>query len=167
MSESESHPRIPPPLPEHEWLQQLVGEWDTESVFHMPDMPQDRMVGTETVRSLGGYWTVGESESDMPGGDRGIAIMTLGYDPERGRYVGTWVGSMMGFFWLYDGQLEADGRTLTLESDGPSMSEEGGLAKYRDIIVIKDPNYRVLEAHVQSADGSWKHFMTTHARRKA
>jgi uncharacterized protein DUF1579 len=46
--------------------------------------------------------------------------MTLGYDPEKKQYVGTWVGSMMSYLWVYDGSLDAEEKVLTLNAEGPS-----------------------------------------------
>ncbi len=32
--------------------------------------------------------------------------MTLGYNPDTKRYLGTWIGSMMTHMWVYDGVIE-------------------------------------------------------------
>src|SRR3712207_8501500 len=58
-----------------------------------------------------------EGQGDMPGGGVGTTLMTLGYDPQTQRYVGTWGGSMMNYLWVYDGELDVDGRVLTLASE--------------------------------------------------
>jgi len=34
-------------------------------------------------------------EKEMPDGGTGKTVMTLGYDPQNNRYVGTFIGSMM------------------------------------------------------------------------
>src|SRR5437660_3538014 len=87
-------PRPPSPQKEHEWLQQLVGEWQTETEADMgPGQPPLKCKGTESVRSLGGYWTHGEVKGDVNGMPV-TGIMTLGYDPQAKKYVGTWVCSM-------------------------------------------------------------------------
>ena len=44
----------------------------------------------------------------------GTTLMTLGYDPRKKRFVGTFVGSMMTNLWIYDGELDKDERVLTL-----------------------------------------------------
>ena len=49
------------PQKEHQWLQKLVGTWSHEGECMMgPDQPPMKSSGSETVRSLGGLWTVGE-----------------------------------------------------------------------------------------------------------
>ena len=96
------------------------------------------------MRSLDGTWVLVEGEGEMPGGGGpATTVMTLGYDPQKKRFVGTWIGSMMTHLWIYDGELDASGRVLTLESEGPKMDAEGKLvegqvAKYRDIIDLRE-----------------------------
>lgn len=155
------------PQKEHRWLQQLVGEWTLEAeATTAPGEPPVKTTGTESVRSLGGLWTVAESEGEMPGGGTSTAIMTLGYDPQKKRYVGTWVGAMMTHLWLYEGSLDASERLLTLDCEGPSMSGDGTMAKYQDVIEIKSDDHRVLTSHVLGEDGTWQAFMTAHYRRR-
>ena len=85
------------PQKEHEWLQTLVGEWTIEGECIMgPDQPPMKSTGTESVRSLGGLWTIGEGRGEMPDGSGpSSSIMTLGYDPQKGHFVGSFVASMM------------------------------------------------------------------------
>lgn len=155
------------PQEEHRWLQKLVGEWDMEAESEMaPGEPPMKTKGTESVRSLGGLWIVAEGEGEMPGGGSGTSLMTLGYDPQQKRYIGTWVGSMMTHLWLYDGSLDAGEKVLTLNSEGPGMSGDGKLAKYKDVIEFKSDDHRVLTSHMQGEDGSWQSFMTAHYLRK-
>src|SRR5688572_16447612 len=116
------------PQKEHQWLQKLVGEWTSESEMEMePGKSPERCKGTESVRSLGGLWIVGEGSGEMPGGGLATMILTLGYDPQKGRYVGTWVGSMMTHLWIYEGSLDAAGKVLTLDTEGPSFVGDGKL----------------------------------------
>ena len=154
------------PQREHHWLQQLVGEWTYEAeAIGEPGKPPERCGGTERVRSLGGLWVIGESEGQMPGGAAATMIITLGYDPQRKRFTGTWVGSMMTNLWVYDGELDAQERTLTLEAEGPSMSGDGTMARYRDAIEVTGEHTRVLRSSVLGPDGTWTEFMTAHYRR--
>lgn len=155
------------PQKEHQWLQQLVGEWTSEAECSMgPGQPSTKSYGTERVRMLGGVWMVGEGQGEMPGGGTATMIMTLGYDPQKKKYLGTWIGSMMTHMWHYDGEMDAEGRILTLSAEGPSMAGDGTMAKYQDIIEIKSKDHRTLSSRVLRPDGTWNHFMTAHYRRK-
>jgi hypothetical protein len=154
------------PQAEHEWLQKLVGSWKSEMDCNMgPDQPPGHFEGKETVRSIGGLWTIGEGEGDMPGGGKSQMIMKLGYDPKRGKYVGTFVASMMTHLWLYEGSLNEAKTKLTLDAEGPSMADDGTMAKYQDIIEFIDDNHRTLSSQILQPDGSWAHFMTAHYHR--
>jgi hypothetical protein len=153
--------QIPEPQSEHLWLHQLVGEWSIESEWIMaPDQPPMKTTGQEVVRSFGKLWTIGESTGACD------SIMTLGYDPQAKRFVGSFIASAMTHLWPYNGSLDASGKILTLDSEGPSLVGDGTMAKYQDIIEFVTNDHRTLTALFQKADGSWQLFMTAHYRRK-
>lgn len=154
------------PQKEHEWLLQLVGDWTFEVEGEEPGKEPMKASGTETVRSLGDLWVVGEGEGDMPDGTPGTTQLTLGYDPSTQRFVGTWIGSMMTHMWVYDGELDDSGRVLVLDSEGPSMSGGPAKAKYQDVIEIEDDDTRLLRSRVLGDDGDWHEFMTARYRRR-
>lgn len=161
------------PQKEHQWLQKLIGEWIWETEVIMgAEQPPEKSTGIETVRLLGDLWVLAEGQGEMPGCGAVTTLMTLGYDPQKQRYVGTWVGSMMSYLWVYDGELDASETVLTLNSEGPSMSGEDKsgedkMAKYKDVIEFKSDDHRVMTSHALGEDGQWHQFMTAHYRRKA
>lgn len=151
----------------HRWLEQLVGEWTTESEAACePGTAPQKGTGTESVRAVGGYWVLCEGRAEMPGGGMGTMLMTLGYDPSTDGFTGTWIGSMMSHLWIYKGSLDAAEKVLTLESQGPSFAGDGGLATYRDVIEIKSADHRMLTSHVLGENGEWTQFMTANYHRK-
>ena len=155
------------PQKEHRWLHKLLGEWTSEAEAVMePGKPAEVCKGTESVRSLGGLWVLAEGRGEMPGGGAATMMLTLGYDAQRQRFVGTWVGSMMTNLWVYDGFLDAAERTLTLEAEGPDMAGQGKTVKYRDVVEFKSDDHRVLTSYALGDDGTWQQFMTAHYRRK-
>jgi hypothetical protein len=152
---------------EHRWLQKLVGDWTYESEASMgPDQPPAVFRGSETVRSLGDVWTLGEGRGEMPGGAIGLTLMTLGFDVQKKRFVGTFVGSMMTNLWVYDGELDKDQKVLTLYADGPDFTSPEKTGKYKDLIEFKSEDHRTLSSHFQDENGAWHHFMTANYRRK-
>lgn len=158
---------MPEPQEQHKWLQRMVGEWTFENESNIgPDQPPVKFQGQETVRALGGFWIIGEGSGEMPGGGTGQMVITLGFDPQKNRFVGSWIGSMMNNIWFYEGALEADGKTLPLNAEGPSMIGDGTLAKYQDIIELVDDDHRILRSQMLGSDGQWQHFMTAHYYRK-
>ena len=93
----------------------------------------------------------------------GESVITLGYDPAKQRFVGTFIASMMTHLWPYEGSLRGD--VLTLDSEGPSFSGDGSMVKYQDIVEIKDDNHWILKSRMPGEDGKWLEFMTAHYRR--
>jgi hypothetical protein len=156
----------PAPQKEHEWLKQLVGEWETEAeMIVAPGQPPVTSKGTENIRSLGGFWSVAEMTTECQGVTVN-GVMTIGYNPEKKKYVGTWVCSMDNKLWHYEGTLDATGTVLTLETEGPSIIAPGTTAKMRDVIEIKDKDHKVFTSFIQMEDGKWVSFMTMNSRRK-
>jgi hypothetical protein len=153
------------PQAEHRFLERLVGDWVLVSdSFHPGDTPPGDW--TETVRSINGLWFIAEGVGTMPDGKPGETLMTLGYDPDLGHFVGTWMASMMTRLWIYQGTLEPDGQTLTLTSEGPDMQDASRTVLYRDVIFFHDDNRRSFSGSVRQPDGSFKIFMTSEFRRR-
>jgi hypothetical protein len=157
-----------PPHKEHQWLRRFVGEWTTES--EMPGengQPPTKLFGSETVRPLGDLWVIGEGRGDMPGGGTATMVLTLGFDPQKNKYVGTWVGSMMTHLWVYEGSVDPAGTTLTLETEGPNFANEGKTkTKYREVIEFKSDDHRVFSSHMLGDDGKWTQIMQMQYRRR-
>lgn len=149
---------------EHEWLRQLVGDWTIEAAS--PDDPDELLAGTETIRALGDLWIVAEGEGEMPGGGYARTMMTLGFDPQKDRFVGSWVGSMMTHMWMYEGRLDPAGRVLTLECEGPDFQNPEKMRPYRDIIELRSDDERGFSSVVRGENGQWQQIMSATYRRK-
>jgi hypothetical protein len=153
------------PQEEHRWLEQLLGEWRVTSPDLVGNASSDQ-AWVENVRSLQGLWVVCEGRGTMPDGNTGQTLMTLGFNPLTRRYIGSWAGSMMTHMWVYDGELEDDGRTLALNCEGPDFENPGRTARYQDRITLIDADHRTLTARVQTEDGAWKDIMKADYRRR-
>ncbi|MDX2152004.1 MAG: DUF1579 family protein [Bryobacteraceae bacterium] len=152
------------PQEQHQWLHRLVGEWTFEGEAVMgPDQPPMKSTGSETVRSLGGLWVMGEGTGNTPGGAM-QSVITLGYDPARKRFSGTFIASCMTHLWIYDGELNGD--VLTLSCEGPAMTPGAPNAPYKDVIELKSNDERLLTSFMQTPDGNWVQFMKATYRRK-
>lgn len=145
----------PIPTAQHQWLHQLVGTWTMEG-----GEGEHHSTGREVVSRLGDLWIVGQAETSM-GDVAGNLQWAIGYDTEKGRFVGHWIGSMMVSQFIYEGDLNPTGKILTLNTEGPSWEEgcQTGYAKYRDIHEIISDSERLLRSEMQMADGSWTEFM--------
>lgn len=154
------------PTKEHEWLHQLAGQWDADlEIFAEPGKPPMKLKSTEDTRRIGGYWILSEGEvtgSPMPF----KRALTLGYDPQKKKYVATWMDSNSPNLGIYEGSLDEAGKTLTLEGDMPSPFAPGATVRMRQVIEIKSPDRKVLTTSVQGPDGNWLTLVTLDARRK-
>jgi hypothetical protein len=155
------------PTKEHQWLGRLIGDWSwSHDVPATGDTRVTHLEGTETYRAIGSLWVQGEAVGPLPDGGVSVALTTLGWDPSKGRFTGTWVGSPMPHLWVYDGELDASGRALALYAEGPAMDGSGTHVPYKDVIEFTDDNARTLTGHTRGADGIWKAFMTVQYRRR-
>lgn len=154
------------PVKEHGWLKQLEGEWTIEGeAIAAPGKPPLKSTGTETAKMLGGFFIVTDLEGK---GEMGPmkARMVVGYDVKTKKYTGSWASDMEGTLWIYSGEVDATGKKLALNADGPDMMDPTRTAHYVDEYEIVDADHRVLTSRVQGADGKWNQFMTMKYTRK-
>lgn len=159
-------PPMEQPTEKHEWLKKFVGTWDTESkAISAPGEPGFECNGTITSKSLGGFWIVNEMKASLAGNEFS-GMQTVGYDSKSKKYVGTWVDSMNGYMWKYEGTVSEDGSTLTLNAKGPNMLVPGEETNYRDIYQFKSKDEMVIKSEMEGPDGKWITFMTGTGKRK-
>lgn len=160
---------VPKPAPatkESEWLKPFVGEWDVEmESVAFPGSPAMKCKGTFSARAIGNQWVVADSVAN-PAGIKVVAVLTVGYDPAKKKYVGSWVDSMQTNMWIYEGTVSEDGKTISLLADGPGFADPAKTAKYKDAWEFKSKDHIVLTASVQGDDGKWTSFMTSNYKRK-
>lgn len=158
-------PKPPAAQKEHVWLQQFVGEWETESEGTIPGQPPMKCKGTMRSRMLGNYWVMSDLQGDAMGMQM-HGVQTIGYDAASKKYIGTWIDSMMDHMWKYTGSVDAAGKTLTLEAEGPNFLQPGKVSKFRDSYEFKSKDHIVATSSMQGEDGKWTTFMTGNVRRK-
>lgn len=156
------------PEPEHKWLEQFAGEWTTQTEALMgPDQPPVKSDGTMSSRMIGGIWVTNEMKSEFMGIPT-TGLQTIGYDPKKQKYVGTWVDSMMNHMWQYEGSVDSSGKKLTLDTEGPSFSEKGKTTMYRDAYEFISKDEILATSSMLGDNGKWVQFMSgTIKRRKA
>ena len=158
-------PEMPKPQSEHKWLQQLAGEWESEMECTMePGKPPVKNKMTEKARSLGGFWLVSEGSGEAMGSPFS-SILTIGYDPGKKKFIDSWVDSMTSTMWKYEGTLGDDGKTLTLETEGPCPMQGGKICKFKEVIVFQDENHKTFTSSIQGEDGNWTTFMSAKSTR--
>lgn len=167
VTQAETPPQMPAPEKEHAWLHQLAGEWDTTmEVFMEPGKPPITGKGTESGRMLGGFWLVANGTGDMMG-SKFNSVLTVGYDPAKKKYIGSWVDSMSSYQWKYEGTLDPTGKILTMETEGPCPLAPGKLLKFKEVTEIKSKDHKVFTSNVQGEDGKWTKMVTVDFKRQA
>jgi hypothetical protein len=158
-------PEMAQPTAEHKQLEQFAGEWIGECKMEMPGQEPMVCSGTEASRMMGGLWLVATGKSTTPGME-GESMITLGYDPKKGSYVGTFVCSMQDYIWHYTGKFDDTGKKLILSTEGPSMLEPGKTAKYEEVLATVDADHKTFTSSIQLADGKWQELMKMNYTRK-
>ena len=130
----------------------------------MPDGTTAETTGTMQCRLVGGLWLIAESSGVTPEGDEWHCVLTVGYDPTPKQYIGSFIGSMMANMWIYQGQIDASGKRLPLNTEGPAFDREGTTA-YRDTIEIVDDNCWRFTGEMMSANGTWFPMMSAEHQR--
>jgi len=141
----------------HRWLHQLVGEWTFEGECKTPE-GVNKQSGRQTVKTFGDLWIISEMETDMEPAPM-KSIITLGFDPEKAKFVGSFIATMMSSFWVYEGTLDAGGKILPLASKGPRFDGKGQ-ADYVDVIEFVNKDEYLFRGRILD-DGNWIEFMTS------
>jgi hypothetical protein len=152
------------PGPEHKKLATRVGTWDAVLETTGPDGQTSKSKGVATMTmACGGLWLVEDFHGDF-GGMKFHGHGLTGYDPAKGKYVGTWVDSMTPMLMLVEGSFDKDGKVMTSTSMMPG--EDGKPVKTRMVSTSKDANTTVFEMFVPGPDGKEQKAMTiTYTRR--
>lgn len=135
---------IPKPTKEHEWLKSRVGTWAATVSCPMLGEPTK---GTETTKAFGDFSIVSDFEGQMMGQDfTGLSVMT--YDPVRRKYVSTWCDTLYPGIAVFEGTMDASGKTLTSTGKSPNM--EGVLVDWTNVLEVKGPDEAVFTMYETS-----------------
>lgn len=147
------------------FLGQLAGEWSVEAeAVPGPGMEPIRTRARMVARLVDGRWLVAESVRTVR--EKPVtSIRTLGYDPAGKRFVGAWIDGMQSHLWLHAGTRDADGTSLTLETEGPVLGDAAHTTRYREIIEIDGPDRYVIRSLILGPGGEWFEFGKADHRR--
>ncbi len=130
----------PKPSKEHEFLKQSVGEW----AVHMGGDASSPAIGTSKHKiAMGDLWLISDAELDF-GGAKFTGHGIDSYDPVKKKYVGVWVDSMTTAPIVFEGDLSADGKILTVTGKGPG-SQDGKTTDYKMVTEYKNKNSHVFK----------------------
>ena len=157
--------KAPQPQKQHEWLKQLVGEWDADVQLYFGEGKPETSKATESGRFIGDFWAVMENRGEFQGKPF-VGVFTIGYDTDQKKFVGTWFDNMSHYLWRYTGDVDSAGKILTLETEGPCPSEGGRIVKVRETIEIKNPEHKVLTS-MREKDGKWVKNLVINYKKRA
>ncbi len=159
-------PELPKPTKEHELLAQFAGDWEVE-VKAEPAPGQEPMVckGVEDANMVGGFWLVGQGDGDMMG-TKMRSILTLGYNPAKKKYVGTFLSSCDSYLWKYEGEMDPSGKKLTLHTEGPLPTDLTKTGKYKEVLEVVDKDHKTFTSYLIDENGKETKFMTMQYVRK-
>ena len=108
---------VPKPTAQHKDAEKDVGDWDATVRIFMPGQAEpSETKGSEKISMLGGLWQLSDFQSDMFGNPFQGRGQT-GYDPKKGKYVGTWVDTFSTKVTLLEGSVEHDSRNALTPDD--------------------------------------------------
>lgn len=159
--------QMPQPTKQHEWLKQLVGEWDADVEIYGQDgkATGEKLKGTESGRMVGEFWAFMENKGTFQGKPF-QGFFSIGYDTDQKKFVGAWFDNMSHHLWQYTGDVDSAGRVLTLSTEGPCPMEGNKITKFRETIEIKSPEHKVFTS-MREKDGKWVKNMTINYRKRA
>lgn len=157
---------FPMPTKEHELLKQFAGEWTAVAeTVPAPGEEALKCVGTETAKMVGGYWLVSNGQAEMMGMQTS-SVLSIGYDPNKKKYIGTFLCSMDSTLWTYEGTMDESGKKLTLMTEGPSPLDPTQKAVFREVLELKDQDHKSFTSYMKTEDGNWQKFVTVEYERK-
>jgi hypothetical protein len=144
---------MPKPGPEHRRLARDEGTWDASVAFYPPGGgdPQTSK-GVETNTMLGGLWLLSDFRGEF-GGQPFQGRGQTGYDPKKGKYVGTWVDTMSTRVMTMEGTYDESAGTMTMLSNGEDPAT-GKPTKEKFVSRYKPDGTRVFTASVKAEGAS-------------
>lgn len=131
------------PGKEHEFLKELVGEWD---VTFDGDMKGKSVY----AMTHNGLWLESKVEMNMPQGKfTGTGLDS--YDPVKKKYVAIWVDSMSTSPIVMEGDLDAKTNTMVMQGKGPDP--EGKTVDYKMSTEYKDKDTHYFKMWIGNLQG--------------
>jgi hypothetical protein len=154
------------PGPQHQLLTKSVGTWDAAMEMMDPTGAASHSKGVSEITTiLGGFWVEDVFKASFDGQPfegRGFT----GYDPVKGKYVGTWMDSMSPHLMTLEGDFDKAGKVLTMS--GMGMGMDGKPALHRMVTTHVDATKNTFEMFVTGPDGKEMKVMTiTYTKRAA
>ena len=152
----------------HKHLETEAGVWDaTVKMWHTADADPMESKAVETNEMFGDFWLLSKFETDF-GGMKYTGRMQLGYDPQKKKYVGTWIDTMSPYLQTMEGTYDEKTKTSTMLATGVDMMT-GKVSNSKMVTRIENENEKVFEMFMPvegKKDEWWKSMEVKYTRRK-
>lgn len=152
----------------HKHLATEVGVWDaTVQMWPAADAKPMESKAVETNEMFGDFWLLSKFETDF-GGMKYAGRMQLGYDPQKKKYVGTWIDTMSPYLSTMEGTYDEKTKTSTMLATGVDAMT-GKVSKSKMVTRIENEDSKVFEMFmpVEGKEGEWwKSMEVKYTRRK-
>jgi hypothetical protein len=149
----------PKPGPEHEKLKQMEGVWDATI-----QSKEGESKGTMNYKmGLGGLWLMEHFKGEF-GDAKFEGVGVTGYDSAKKKYVAVWIDSHSSSPMLSEGNLDKDGKTMTMIGE---MSHDGKAMKVKMVTEMIDANSMVFTLTSPGPDGKDMQMLKISYKRKA
>lgn len=160
--------QIPQATAEHKGLAAEVGAWDAVSkMWFAPGTEPMGGTAVETNKMLGKMWLISEYKGEMMRAPF-VGHGQFGYDPQKKKYVGTWIDTFSPYLSVMEGTLDEKTMTLTMMSKGiDPMTGKETVSKMVSTMIDHDHKKFQIFMPVEGKEGEWwKQMEIEYTRRK-
>lgn len=145
------------PMEEHKMLKMDEGKWQaTISMWNEQNKVTAKYTAIETNEMIGELWSIGKLQGQIAGTDfSGFA--TLGYDPVKKKYIGTWIDSTRPEITEMEGNYDSKTKTLVLFYT--SLDQNGNPGKRKNVMIYQDKKTRDFTMFIKQNE-KWVKSMT-------
>jgi hypothetical protein len=145
-------------------LKKEAGVWDCEVRFYPDPNGQPTLSkAVETNTMVGDVWMVSDFKGEMAGAAfHGSSQM--GYDPQKKKYIGSWIDSAGPYPTAMEGTYDSAKKTLTIVGIGKDPT--GTEMKMKLVTVYKEKDTRTMSMFIESPSGEWMRMMEVDYQRK-
>ena len=104
---------MPKPSEEHKMVMEGLGEYTGTITIHNMGPEPVASPCTETVQGVGQFWTQSRFETEFMG-KAFSGSSTFGYDPDKKKYIGTWVDSMTPSLTFMEGEYDETKKAIVM-----------------------------------------------------
>lgn len=148
---------------EHAILKKDVGTWNASMKLWAGSSEPIEAKAMEVNKMVGDLWVSSHFEGDVFG-QKFTGSGTFGFDPDKKKFVGSWVDSSNPYSSHMEGTYDAKTKTMTMLTKGKDPA--GATTEGKNVQVYKDENTRIFTMYTKQGDRFVKVMEITYTRKK-